>query len=466
VDGLTNKRSVAKRTIVGVLALSAFPLVLPCASCSDGRVAPQRDGGVHPDLDATLLGEDALPPPGSFCSMPGSVVWSADGPPGIVAGGDPRAPDLTWLRVPPGFCVHYFGIAKTARQLKFAPGGDLFVASPTRTTTGGAGDGVSGIVVLPDDDHDGVADTNLLFQGSLPAVQGLMFADGFLYYQDGPLVRRVAFRSGDRQPSSASEKVTDMTNWQQDALHWPKVFDKARDGTIYLTNGGSQLDVCDSNRAVRGAIVRLNADASTSEVAKGFRNPIAIRCESDHDVCLVVELALDYSASMAGREKLVPIRQGDDWGYPCCATKDTPYAGVSYADRGGVPDCSGVAAETSSYLIGHTPFGLDFETGVWPAPWTGRAFVTLHGAYQTWEGARVVAVALDPTTGLPLPSTEFSGTGADPANMQEFATGWDDGRQDRGRPAPVAFAPDGRLFLGDDWTGLVVWIAPTSLPRR
>jgi glucose/arabinose dehydrogenase len=321
-------------------------------------------------------------------------------------------------------------------------------------------------VVLPDDDHDGVADTSITFQSGLPAVQGLMFADAFFYYQDGPIVRRVAFRPGDRQPSAASEMVTDMTSWQQDALHWPKVFDKSRGGTIYLSNGGSQLDACDSRGAVRGAIVRLNGDGSTSEVAKGFRNPIAMRCESDHDVCLVVELALDYSASMAGREKLVPIRQGDDWGYPCCATKNTPYGGVTYADTGGVPDCSGVTDETSSFVIGHTPFGLDFEPGLWPDPWARRAFVTLHGAYQSWEGARVVAVALDSASGLPLPSTELGGTGADPANMREFATGWDDGRQDHGRPAPLAFAPDGRLFLGDDWTGLVVWIAPIALPKQ
>jgi glucose/arabinose dehydrogenase len=45
----------------------------------------------------------------------------------------------------------------------------------------------------------------------------------------------------------------------------------------------------------------------------------------------------------------------------------------------------------------------------------------------------------------------------------DFATGWDDGRQDRGRPADVTFAPDGRLFVANDVTGEMVWIAPESL---
>ena len=321
--------------------------------------------------------------------------------------------------------------------------------------------------MLPDDDHDGVADTSILFLDNLPAVQGLMFADGFFYYQDDANIRRVAFQSGDRTPSAAGEMVTAMAPyWPQDNLHWPKVFDKAQDGTIYISNGGSQGDECDSTDPVRGAVVKLNADGSTSDVARGFRNPIAIHCESDHNVCLIAELALDYSQNSAGREKIIPLRQGDDWGYPCCATKDTPYAGVAYHDNSKVPDCSQVAPEQVSFIIGHTPFGLDIETGRWPAPWGGRLFVTLHGDYGSWAGARVVAVALDPQTGLLLPATELpGGNPANASNMLEFATGWVGGNL-HGRPAPIAFAPDGRLFLGDDQAGAVVWIAPMNLMQH
>ncbi|HXN31514.1 MAG TPA: hypothetical protein VN894_06615 [Polyangiaceae bacterium] len=439
------------RAMVGVGAVLAMTM---CASC---KPTSAGDG----QRRTMPLGVDAAPPQGSFCSLPGSVVWTQQGP-RVVSGGDSGAPDLGWLRLPVGFCAHYFATVKNARQLKFAPGGDLFAASPTRGTTGGADNGVAGIVVLPDDDHDGSADSNITFLGSLAAVQGLMFANGFLYYQDDTTIRRVAFRLGDRQPSAASETVTDMSVWPQDVTHWPKVFDMAKDGTIYISNGGSQGDPCESTRAVRGAIVKLNADGSTSVVAKGFRNPIAIRCESSNDVCLVAELALDYSWGV-GREKVVAVRQGDDWGYPCCATRDTPYDGTTYQDTYKAPDCSGVAAETASFIIGHTPFGLDFETGQWPSPWAGRAIVALHGEFETWVGARIVAIALDPQTGLPLPASEQSEAGVDPANMLELASGWDDGNNDHGRPAPTAFAPDGRLFIGDDQRGAVIWIAPIGL---
>jgi glucose/arabinose dehydrogenase len=416
--------------------------------------SPVRDSSLPPDLDAK-------PPQGSFCSLPGSVVFTPNGPQ-MIPGSDASSPSLSWLTLPVGFCAHYFAHVPTARQLRFAPDGHLFVASPTSPTTGGAGNGVAGVVVVPDDDHDGVADQNVTYLGQLPSTQGLLFANGYFYFQDGTSIRRIPFKNGDLSPSGAAETVTTVLA-PQAPEHWPKMIDVAQDGTMYVTNGGSQSDVCQSTRPVLGAIFKVNADGSETLVAKGFRNPIAMRCEPDHDLCIALELALDYSGGTGGREKLVPVHQGDDWGYPCCATKGVPYANTTYSDTGQPPDCSGVGVETDSVFVGHTPFGIDFETGKWPAPWGGRAFVTMHGVFGTWEGARIVAIARDPSTGMPLPATDIDGGESANTNMMDFATGWDDGIQDHGRPAAVAFAPDGRLFLGDDQQGAVIWIAPVDL---
>ena len=48
-------------------------------------------------------------------------------------------------------------------------------------------------------------------------------------------------------------------------------------------------------------------------------------------------------------------------------------------------------------------------------------------------------------------------------SLLQFASGWDDGMQDHGRPAAITFAADGRMFLADDNLGIIVWIAPTTL---
>lgn len=400
-------------------------------------------------------------PTATFCSLPGSVVFTAQGRT-VVPGGNPSAPSLSWLSLPAGFCAHSFATLGNTRQLRFAPDGHLFAASPTQSAMGGASHaGSASIVILPDDDHDGVADRQLTYLAKLPSTQGLLFTGGYLYFQDDVAIRRVRFANGDLSPSGPVQTVATISQ-PQAPQHWPKVMDVARDGTIYVTNGGAQDDACLSTHPTRGCVLSM-AGAATTVVARGLRNPIALRCEPDHDVCLAAELGLDFSVERAGREKIVPVRAGDDWGYPCCATKDVPYTGVVYADTQAPADCSGVAQENVAFVIGHTPFGLDFETGKWPAPWGGRLFVTLHGDFEHWTGARIVAVALDPATGLALAASDLDG--GDSANMSDFATGWDDGRMDHGRPAAITFAKDGRLFVGDDQAGAIVWIAPVDLAR-
>jgi glucose/arabinose dehydrogenase len=117
-----------------------------------------------------------------------------------------------------------------------------------------------------------------------------------------------------------------------------------------------------------------------------------------------------------------------------------------------------VAPETNAFLIGDTPFGVDFEPGSWPAPYTNSVFVATHGAAGTWTGSRLVAIATDPTTGLPKASSNTSG--ADTGAMTDFATGWDDGSHAHGRATAVSFSPDGRLFISDDQLGVIFWIAP------
>jgi glucose/arabinose dehydrogenase len=457
--------------------------LLPVVSCTtDGGASSPVDAAARDAtvvLDATATGEkdafptvspDAMAPPGSYCALPGSVVSLANGA-AVVPGADPSQPDISsWLRVPSGFCAHYFGSVLETRQVRFSPGGDLFVASPSAPTAGGASGGMGKVLVLPDDNHDGLADSTLTYLDNMGSTQGMTFASGYFYVQNGVNIQRVAFRPGDRKPSGAVEAVTTITA-QQTSDHWPKVLDMDRSGTLYVSNGSTQDATCVSpaipldKRDYNGAIFKVNADGSNSLVAQGFRNPIAMRCESDHDVCLVAELAKDGSGDEGGREKLVPIRQGDDWGFPCCATANVPYGGVQYQDTQKTPDCSGVTPETVSFEIGHTPFGLDFETGAWPAPWKGRVFVALHGDVGSWIGARVVGIALDPATGMPLPATDLDSGNSSAPNMMDFVTGWDDNRQDHGRPAAVTFAPDGRMFVGNDMNGQLVWIAPIALMR-
>ena len=140
-----------------------------------------------------LAGGDVSVPTSGFCALPGSVVYGSGGGQVVVPGGDP-ATDFSWLTLPDGFCVHLFANVPHVRQIRFAPGGELFAASPSMTTQGGGLDGKGAVLVLADDDANGVADAPYpVFLNNLPVTQGLLFTSGSFYYQDGVTIRRLDY---------------------------------------------------------------------------------------------------------------------------------------------------------------------------------------------------------------------------------------------------------------------------------
>ncbi len=427
--------------------------------------AASPDGGARDarSEDVLLQGDVSVPTSG-FCALPGSVVYGAGGARAVVPGGTGSA-DFSWLTLPDGFCVHLFGNAPHVRQIRFAPGGELFAASPSMNTQGGGPNGMGAVLVLADDDSNGIADAPYpIFLDNLPNTQGLLFAQGAFYYQDGTAIRRLDYRPGQRQAQGPGQQVVSVTA-DSYGLHWPKSLDVGDDGTIYVTNASDDGELCRPWRPFVGGIVSIDGTAGGRQVAKGMRNPFVVRCRHGRGDCFALELTEDYSGNNGGREKLVRVQSGADYGFPCCAAPNLPFGGVSLEDDAGnvlgKADCSGVTGEIDSWIVGRTPMGLDFEPGRWPAPFTGAAIVSMHGNFGGWIGAKVVAIDTDKVTGRPLPVSELDG--GDPSAMHVFASGWDDGKFDHGRPEDATFSPDGRLFLANDLNGDIVWIAPVGL---
>jgi glucose/arabinose dehydrogenase len=462
--------------------LLLLPVALGVAGCP--RSHDGSDAGHDGGRDAGPPDEgpfDAGPVTG-FCALPGSYIHNHTGV-GFVganpadaiksdAGFDP--PSVypgPWLSLPHGFCAHHYATVPNARQLRFAPGGELFVASPTTGTTGGGANGFAAIVVVPHDNSDGVGDGLTIYKSGLESTQGIMFANGSFYFQDGTLIMSEPYTNGQRQDNGQASVVANITIYES-ALHWPKTLDISDNGEIYVGNGGDQDEVCQepgnlaSNMPFHGGILQLDGTPGGNPIAKGFRNPIAVKCHRDgHDHCFATELALDYSAAQGGREKLVTIRAGENWGYPCCASKDLPYSAVTVPCAGSPssmcpPDCSSVVQDTESFIIGNTPFGFDFDDTQFPAPWDHQVIVALHGAAGSWSGARLVAIATDPATGEPVPGSDVNG--GDTGGMVDFATGWDDGSFSHGRPADIEMSADGRMFVANDTNGEIFWIAPVT----
>jgi glucose/arabinose dehydrogenase len=431
---------------------------------SDAGVDAGQDGGNDGGLDG---GPDSGV---NFCALPGSVVY-LDGGSYTVPGADAGLPDFSWLTVPDGFCVHHYAVVGNARQLRFAPGGELFVASPSAGTTSNGPGGLGAVVVVPDDNQDGFGDQLLTYATGLAETQGMLFANNSFYYQDGTQIMSEPYVMGQRTDNPNHTLVADITVYVSGG-HWPKTLDISDTGQIFVGNGGDQGEMCLEPMPFHGGILEVDgangADGGV-EVAMGLRNPIDVKCHRDgNNQCFATELVLDFSGPEGGREKLIPIRAGDNWGYPCCASANLPYENVT-AYCGNplepctppTPDCSGVAQDTESFWVSNTPFGFDFVDDQFPTPWNDQIIVAVHGAFGSWIGARIVAITFDPQTGNPLPANDDDG-GVDTGAMVDFATGWDDGLQDHGRPTDIEMSPDGRIFVSNDQNGEIFWIAPVT----
>jgi glucose/arabinose dehydrogenase len=452
------RRELAAALLVGFCGLHA------CSRGGDAATPGMTDDGGSPDgggPDSVAPGPtppplptrcdhtDIAPVSKKFCALPGQ-----------------DAPDL---KVPPEFCVREFTAApahpvKEARVIRFAPNGDLFVAAPSVTTVGGASDGPGQIVVLPDDNGDGVADSVVTYAGaatatggfdctplevdpgSMACVHGLAFSGGYLYFTRSNELRRFAYTSGNRAAPGPSELVATLGADFTDA-RWTHGLDARADGSLVVGRGRYDTDGCDPDQLKRGSVFVVHPERPLplvpDPIAHGFRNPMYLRCApTSCNDCWASELSGESWDDVGGREKLALLYDTGssiNWGYPCCVAPNMPAPGWPNAP------CSDVTAEPVAIKLHDTNFGLDFERGGFPDPYRHGVFVALHGVLTSFGGTAVVWLPTDPATLRPngAPKVFVSGFG-----------------QPNGRATDVAFAPDGRLFIADDTMGKIYWVAP------
>ena len=378
--------------------------------------------------DAALAPPDGPPPTsGSFCA-----ITPANLPPDV--------------RVPDGFCIRRYASVRTPRVLAFAPNGDLFVASPSEFTPGGAPLGMGSILVLPDDDRDGLADPARVYLASVPSVHGLLFDPDALLYTLGTGVFRSPYAAGDRTASAPATAHAQLASLP-DTVRWTHTLARGTDGALYVTMGQHDTGMCPVFNRRAGSVQRIGPGMppTGATVIDGLRNPMYMRCKP-WGACYAAELSNDSWGAYGGVEKLIQLRQGDDYGFPCCIDHDRTWPGTP---RG--YDCGRVALSVQTYPLNDTPFGFDWAPSSWPAPYGGAFFVGLHGVVGTWTNTGVQWAPTDPATHRPTRPTEF------------FARGWGRGAPIQGRVTDLVFAPDGRMFLSDDQDGGIYWVAPVTL---
>lgn len=383
--------------------------------------------------------------------LPPLDVPPVDAPPGTAWCDLPAEPVPNGVTVPEGFCIRRFTRVVAPRVMAFAPNGDLFVTSPGYSTPGGSPVGRGAIMRFTDANRDGVADTiepaRTNYLAGLQYIHGILFTEGELLYTIDNGVYGVPYQPGDataRTPTSMHRRVADLS----DSMRPSHTIARAVDGSLYVSMGQYDISQCPVAAPRQGAVLRIGQGmpANGQMHVGGFRNPMWLRCK-EWGACYAAELTGDGWDGIGGREKLVELRQGDDYGYPCCVDRGAPVPGVGTAMR-----CANVAASVQTYTLHDTPFGFDWAPSSWPGEYAGAFFVGLHGWVGSWTNAGVQWAPTDPTTHRPTRDTVpfVQGFGHRAPNLE-------------GRVSELIFAPDGRMFISDDQDGGIYWIAPRTL---
>jgi len=371
------------------------------------------------------------------------------------------AADLSSIRLPDGFKIEVFADFNTKggaqlsgpRMMALDAKGDLYVSAL----------GSNSVVMLPDRNHDGVADEVVSVAQNLNAPQGLAFVGESLLIanQDG-VVKITPERERWSKPQAFITKLPT-------GGHTLKNIRLAPDGFLYL-NVGSSCNVCIENEPIRatmlrytvegkpaGALTTLGRHQQSAIYARGLRNSQGYAWHPVTGAMYATNNGADNRSGTQGGavndelppEHLNKIEAGKHYGWPHCwgGSKEI---GTQFEDpnfKGAAGFCDTTQAPALSFRAHTTPIGISFlDKTSWPPAYKADAIVALHGSWNRKQPA-----------GYQLVRVKFKDN--EPQAVEDFASGWLSNQQAWGRPVDVIVGADGALYVSDDKANIIYRIS-------
>jgi len=427
--------------------------------------------GAGPALAATLTGSAAM---GDYKSdAPGVTrkITVADIPPPMMAhpGVAPPAvvgrPADAKLSLPPGFTVSEFASLEGPRQIRVAPGGDIFVAETDRGR----------IRVLRAPDGAAKAASTDTFAEGLDRPFGIAFYPAgpnpqWVYIANANSVVRYPYRPGDVKARGDAQVIVAKLAANTKG-HTTRDIAFSPDGRRMFVSVGSGSNVAESmskkpldeakawdaahgpgatwgEETDRADVLVMDPEGKGRKVwAAGIRNCVSLAIQPVTNDIWCATNERDMLGDNLPPDYVTTAREGAFYGWPWY------YLGGHEDPRhkGERPDLAGKVTVPDVLIQAHSaPLGMAFYTArggaaAFPAAYRGDAFVALHGSWNraVRTGYKVVRIILE--NGVPT------------GEYQDFLVGFVvDNKSVWGRPVGVAVARDGALLVTDDG-GDKVW---------
>lgn len=369
-------------------------------------------------------------------------------------------PEDAVLKTMPGFAVAPFatGLAG-ARVLRIAPNGDIFLSQsrPEGKVT----------VFRPSAAGDKAERTETF-------ATGLKDAYGIAFYPPGPAptfvyvgveggVVRFPYHVGDMTAAGPAERIVSGLpkggHWTRDVAFSPDgasmyvAVGSASNVAVDMEGRPADLAAFEKSHALgaaygeeefRANVLRYTPEGRERSIyAAGIRNCSGLAVQPGTGVVFCATNERDLLGDNTPPDYVTSVQPGAFYGWPWY------YIGDHEDTRPGAgrrPDLKGRVTVPDVLIHPHSaPLGISFNGGgMFPAGWTGDAFVALHGSWNRalHTGYKIVR----------LPFKDGKPTG----DYQDFVTGFTAGDENVwGRPVDVVFAKDGALLFSDDGNGVV-----------
>ena len=224
--------------------------------------------------------------------------------------------------------------------------------------------------------------------------------------------------------------------------HSSRTIKRSHDGFLYLSIGSS-CNACIEEHPWRAAILRFKEGAAPEIFASGLRNTVGFDWQPGTGALFGVDNGRDNLGDDIPDDEVNRIEAGKHYGWPYVHGADVPDPMFYVAMPAGLS-----AVSQFHGLGGHVaPLSIRFLRNQADAALNGTALVAEHGSWNRSEkaGYRIIRLV-------------FEGNSA---REEGFLSGCEVKGEVICRPVDILEAPDGRLFVSDDYAGAVYTITKT-----
>ena len=294
------------------------------------------------------------------------------------------------------------------------------------------------ILVLPDEDGDGVADRIIEIDKGLKSPHGMDLFEGDLYVGETDKIR--VYRG--IKPDGTYTKKETLISGLPTGGHSTRTVKIGPDRKIYVSIGSS-CNVCVESDKRRAAIVRYSLDGKQEKIfAEGLRNTVGFIIKNIDGGFEIwgVDNGRDLIGDNLPVEEVNRIEEDAHYGWPYCHGDGS--VNPEYKSRADY--CLSTKFPIFSMQAHSAPLGLAFypDQSDFPSSLSLDVFVTFHGSWNRTipTGYKVIRIETEST---------------DP-EVIDFVTGWlDSTGHVWGRPVGIDFDSNGDMFISDDHAGAV-----------